>query len=814
MRFVGLIFLLMSGFAFAQDQGILNKLLAPGPLMEGHKNLEATRCLDCHVGGQGVPSSKCMDCHKEIRAVVEAKRGFHGMQKAACISCHREHKGRDFDSMQVDEKTFDHKLTGFDLNGPHLDLKCSKCHTGKRSEKVIRKSGVQYFGQTASCVGCHKKHDVHFFKAPNNKKDCGECHKGLKWNDKVTFDHTVDAKFELEGAHAELKCAKCHVSDARAKISKYKWPGLATKACLSCHQDQHGVNMGRKFQGPKCETCHTQSTWKIEKFDHATITGFALKGKHAQLDCAKCHTQKNARWTVSNKKFRFTGLKTQCVSCHGDKQHLFAGHKSKRFPQPLNCAGCHSERDWKAPQNFDHGLNTRFAVDGEHTKLECSQCHIPQKHMKPPRAVKAGIYLWPALTEKTCENCHKSPHRGVFSAELLKKRCTECHTTQGWRLDSTGKSFDHSKARFQLTDRHSQLKCNECHVKDGKQIFKFPSVDKKFCNDCHSNPHRGQFHDKFAEQACTTCHTTKKFTERLAFDHNQTAHPLRGAHERLKCSECHTPTNERFSASSKSVKHKFLFPNLQGKSCVACHTDYHRGQLGSDCLSCHQESGWKPVKFDHGKQSQFPLKGEHLKVKCSECHRPIERTTVPYKNKNRPVVRFKPMPMNCVDCHKDNHNGKLGNRCQECHSERGWKLTADFHKNFTLSGVHYTLSCVECHKDNRKLAGMSENCMLCHQKDDIHNGTQPNCGECHKQQFWENADFKHSMSRFPLRGAHRTLDCVECHNRGIYQGTPSDCVSCHLQDALAVASPNHSGFTQLMDCTSCHRNQFSFRGAQ
>src|SRR4051812_12799246 len=46
------------------SEGLLNKLLAPGQLIEGHKNLEHSRCLDCHEPRKGVPDSKCLKCHE------------------------------------------------------------------------------------------------------------------------------------------------------------------------------------------------------------------------------------------------------------------------------------------------------------------------------------------------------------------------------------------------------------------------------------------------------------------------------------------------------------------------------------------------------------------------------------------------------------------------------------------------------------------------------------------------------------------------------------------------------------------------------
>jgi hypothetical protein len=49
---------------------------------------------------------------------------------------------------------------------------------------------------------------------------------------------------------------------------------------------------------------------------------------------------------------------------------------------------------------------------------------------------------------------------------------------------------------------------------------------------------------------------------------------------------------------------------------------------------------------------------------------------------------------------------------------------------------------------------------------------------------------------FPLSGKHAAIDCQACHSKGLYAGTPKDCVSCHQ----AATPPNH----YQADCALCH----------
>jgi hypothetical protein len=808
--------LLPSAQAASTQEGILNRLLAPGPLILGHKDLEGTDCLKCHDAGKGVPDTRCLDCHKEIRPFVQNKKGFHGLTQKTCIECHSDHKGRDFESAKVNESTFDHKATGYLLEGKHANIDCAKCHTATRGKKRTRPNEVSYFGTKASCLSCHKKDDPHRFKGDWAKKDCDSCH-GLKsWKTQIRFDHEKDAHFKLIGKHAQVSCKDCHLPK-NSKDSIYKWPELKTKECLSCHQDTHGNRLNPKFRGGKCEVCHNQDAWKIQNFphekithyaiegahnklkctechkqtraalaegkksykwiiaksadevscktchkdihqdnlgpklragacevchnvqswkiknfDHKGITGYPLNGAHFKLECTQCHIQTKEALTQGTEAFRWVGLKQDCLSCHKDF-HLFGGFKSVKHPQPNDCLQCHNESKWKEIHAFDHNKDTRYLIDGKHIGVTCAKCHITGTR-EPARVTPkkpVGIYHWNELETKTCELCHASPHRNTFSPELLKKRCTECHVTDGWKVAGTGKNFNHDKdSRFPLTGKHLELKCEECHKSGKKQVFRFPNADKKFCISCHENVHKEQFSSEFRERSCAECHSTKDFKTRYKFDHDQSRFQLRDKHAELKCSECHKPTGQFFklkSPSPNSPMSKFLFPELSAKNCEACHKDPHRGEFGKSC--------------------------------------------------------------------------------QECHNEKDWKRTRDFHKNFTLSGVHYSLQCTECHKNDRNLSGMSQNCSLCHQKDDVHNGSLPKCGECHRQHFWETAAFRHSLTAFPLRGTHRTLDCEACHATGIYRGTPTRCVDCHLKDAPTTdpQAPAHT-MPGFQNCDQCHNN--------
>ncbi len=146
-------------------------------------------------------------------------------------------------------------------------------------------------------------------------------------------------------------------------------------------------------------------------------------------------------------------------------------------------------------------------------------------------------------------------------------------------------------------------------------------------------------------------------------------------------------------------------------------------------------------------------------------------------------------------------HGRLNIPCQNCHTVVGWKVIRavpefDHSKtDFPLQGLHLNLSCTQCHT-KPVFANTGTRCADCHA--DVHRRQMgSNCERCHTAKGWQvtlQAVGNHE-NRFPLVGAHASLQCDSCHKGaavGQFQGLSFECYSCHSTTYQRTAAPNHA----------------------
>ncbi len=234
-----------------------------------------------------------------------------------------------------------------------------------------------------------------------------------------------------------------------------------------------------------------------------------------------------------------------------------------------------------------------------------------------------------------------------------------------------------------------------------------------------------------------------------------------------------------------------------------------------DCSICHAGSNWQAIradfKFDHLAETGVALEGAHQAAECLRCH-----------NDRGPVTAF--AARGCAGCHDDEHRGKLGKNCVDCHTQTNWlpveQVARHNRTRFPLVGAHAATACFRCHPGAQvgNFDRTDIQCVTCH-ADDLAQATSPdhqaqgwtsNCDRCHIPTTWAGAGFNHST--FPLTGAHQTVACTTCHVGNVFAGTPSDCRSCHLDDYNGTTDPNHAAAGFPTTCQQCHSTS-SWRNA-
>ncbi|WP_319592237.1 hypothetical protein [uncultured Draconibacterium sp.] len=160
------------------------------------------------------------------------------------------------------------------------------------------------------------------------------------------------------------------------------------------------------------------------------------------------------------------------------------------------------------------------------------------------------------------------------------------------------------------------------------------------------------------------------------------------------------------------------------------------------------------------------------------------------------------------------HGDDLSFDCLDCHTTEGWtftEATARFSHDltdFVLEGQHTVADCKACHT-TLVFSEAKSNCIDCH--NDMHNNTVGlDCSRCHDSQSWlvSNITEIHQTSRFPLLGAHNSVDCSACHTSASlleFQPLGVECIDCHRQDYYATTAPNHVEAGYSTDCMECHQ---------
>jgi len=364
--------------------------------------------------------TECQKCHKPVadpltfRGKVDPDYlKMKGLDFKNCTPCHDNphppDMGTDCQSCHVTDgwtilksgNKFNHDITDYPLTGKHKELDCKSCHFESvgQSKANISKLVISNFlkkkMEFESCQSCHlDAHSGQFLKNGIVEK-CEDCHTTARFQPS-TFTELNHSKltFQLTGAHSSVSCIDCH---KKTENKNWIFHPLKTE-CLTCHKDVHQEQankwMTKSDSGIlQCESCHRVDDWKTVSFDHSK-TEFLLTGKHNNLDCIECH--KSSVGKNSEKNILFLTDKSQtCETCHKDVHegqfNLSDGN--------VKCERCHTPDSWTA-LTFIHDKDSRFKLEGAHSKVECVSCHKVETGKLNTKLIRFKPL------EVSCESCH------------------------------------------------------------------------------------------------------------------------------------------------------------------------------------------------------------------------------------------------------------------------------------------------------------------------------------------------------------------------------------------------------------------------
>lgn len=548
-----------------------------GFTMDG-KHLELS-CLECHEFAEHdmVPegehryiglSQDCASCHEDPH---------DGTMQQACVNCHSQ--------SGFEEQHFAPHDDVWPLAGSHAESTCVECHVPETEYSLAALVALTRSPTPRECSSCHDSpHRGKFIagiaRISDSTRDssCLLCHdpevhtfRGEQVS--ITAEQHAQSGFPLGEPHTGVECSDCHSSSSDAFGDRF--PGRAADDCAQCHETPHGDQFDDDpFSQGRCIACHATTHFEPHAVTLAVHAQSAIEltGAHVALECSDCHE------TSGEPAIRqFRGTPASCESCHSDAHDgYFEPYAAKlAHAQGGECATCHSTANFTdIPEpGFRHAEFTGFPIKGAHAQSQCEVCHersdLPDEHGRTFGRIDAH-----GGNAKDCASCHDDPHRGQFDGPGMPRAvhglrgCERCHEATSFRSLSRG--FDHGVwTGFELSGTHADVNCSSCHAPvppsrvEANGGRTWGAARGAACNDCHADPHAGQFRRDGAID-CARCHSTERSFSELRFRHNLDSNfRLDETHSALDCSACHESVQV---GEREVVRYRPL-----GRECSSCH---------------------------------------------------------------------------------------------------------------------------------------------------------------------------------------------------------------------------------------------------
>jgi len=192
------------------------------PLVGGHL---AVSCVRCHEKEEGTGirrfvgiSRKCAACHENPHGVQFDRE----IMTSGCEGCHATS-----DSWRT--RPFDHRVTGYLLEGAHATADCAECH-----RPFEPGAPAPFRGTPRECRACHADPHLGQLTDPGSPS-CGRCHEAFDRWSAEGFDHDTDSRYRPDGIHRKVQCAGCHAESVAPNGKTYVHYKPLGMECRDCH---------------------------------------------------------------------------------------------------------------------------------------------------------------------------------------------------------------------------------------------------------------------------------------------------------------------------------------------------------------------------------------------------------------------------------------------------------------------------------------------------------------------------------------------------------------------------------------------------
>ena len=737
---------------------------------------------------------------------------------------------------------FDHRATGFLLDGVHRDLSCESCHLDAVFKGTPRSCGVCHI--TGSRFNATPKTANHILTT----NDCGACHDTTSFRPAIHFDH-AQVLGTCAGCHngvlaqgegkthpaTSQACEACHTVmswNPPKAVDHTQIPLAVAGFCIICHNgvQASGMNATHLQTNGECGDCHLTSTWTGASFDHTGIVsgcsschngtvavGMAASHMPTSNLCEACHTTglgtRSPSWTPSLFDHAQTAV-TTCQTCHNGTVRISTGFVSGQpanhvppIPSTLDCGVCHGNNP--AAETWTVLAASIATLHSGLSANNCLMCHagetfagVPAPYVpmsisgvSPTRSTPLSPPHIPVIAGTDCSACHGAAYQaggfGPATAMSAAKHafvstaCDVCH--------DTGRSFyvgggtplqlrpaDHINAS---DPRLVTGDCSSCHETQDWNSTAMPAGHMP-------NP---------ANQACSVCHTSAPSDYTTA---TLAANAVLHTGIAANCGQCHGGAAALTWYNNFTPKDALLAPS---------HIPY---LPGTDCSSCHSSTTYAAGAF--GPMNMTQAKHALVPTSCNTCH---EAGLSFYMGAASPALQGRPA---------DHTSGQMvaPNDCGQCHNTANWNSTA-------MPAGHMpnpaNQACSVCHtaapSDYTVFASIAV----------LHTGITTGCSQCHggttQLTFYNNIDNPKAAVLTPAHiPAFTGTDCSSCHapnfvaggfgpmnmTQATHAGVGTTCNSCHeagLSFYMGAASPalqgrpaDHTSGQMVApnDCGICH----------